>query len=195
MISTALFGGSFNPIHRGHIALARHVIQSGWAEEVWLMISPQNPLKKVGALLPETFRYELAQRAVAGIEGLRASDFEFELPRPSYTWQTLEALEAAFPERRFQLMIGADNWNCFPHWAHHEDLLRRYDLLVYPRPGYELPSVGLPPRVHVIDAPLLDISSTEIRRAVLSGQPVDHLLPAKIASPEIISQLRGLLQK
>lgn len=195
MISTALFGGSFNPIHRGHVALAHHVLQSGWADEVWLMVSPQNPLKESGVLLPEAFRYELAQRAVSDVDGLQACDFEFGLPRPSYTWQTLEALGEKYPERRFRLMIGADNWNCFPHWARHEDLLRHYDILVYPRPGHELPSVGLPPRVHVIDAPLLDISSTDIRRAVLEGRPVDHLLPAKIATPEIISQLCSLLQK
>ena len=130
---TAIFGGSFNPIHRGHIALADFVVQGGWTDEVWLLVSPQNPLKAAAGLLPEQLRLALAQQATGNYDRIKVSDFEFHLPRPSFTYKTLAALRESHPDRSFQILIGADNWSCFNRWARHEELLRDYELLVYPR--------------------------------------------------------------
>ncbi len=173
----AIFGGSFNPIHNGHIALARSVIEQRKADEVWLLVSPHNPLKPQRGLLPEELRLRIAREAVADIDGIRVSDVEFRLPRPSYTWATLGALSSEYPEHEFSLLIGADNWALFPRWAHYSDILERYSLLVYPRPGYPLNSSELPPNVHLIAAPEYPFSSTEVRHRLRQGLDVSGMVP------------------
>ena len=176
-IRTAIFGGSFNPIHNGHIRLARQVITEGHADEVWLLVSPQNPLKQHQSLQPEAIRLELTRRALAAEPQLIASDFEFTLPRPSYTWNTLCALHEAYPDRQFSLLIGADNWALFDRWAHPQDILANFPLLVYPRPDYPLSPEALPPSVHLIQAPLFPYSSTDVRQAVQSGAAITEMVP------------------
>lgn len=175
----ALFGGSFNPIHWGHIRLARRVLVDGWADEVWLLVSPQNPLKQQASLADEQLRLQWAQQAVANEPGITASDFEFHLPRPSYTWHTLCALTQTYPDREFSLLIGADNWLHFDRWAHTEDILSHHQILVYPRPGYPLPH-PLPAGVHEIEAPLFPFASTDIRQAILRGEDISSLVPESI---------------
>lgn len=165
-IRTAILGGSFNPIHKGHIALARHILHQGLADEVWLLVSPQNPLKNNSALLPEGLRLRLAQIAVANESQIKASDFEFHLSRPSYTWNTLCALTQEYPERDFMLTIGADNWLIFDQWAHHDEIRANYPIIVYPREGYSIDPSSLPDSVHYLDSPLYPYSSTEIRAAL-----------------------------
>lgn len=177
----AIYGGSFNPIHLGHIAVAQSVVREQLADEVWLMVSPQNPLKPAKDLLPEDVRYELAAAAVSDVEGIRASNFEFHLPRPSYTWRTLEALEAAHPNTAFTLLIGSDNWQIFPRWAHHDELLHRYGLIIYPRPDYDVRADTLPPQAHLLHAPLFPHSSTEIRDRLRRGLDVSELVPSVVA--------------
>lgn len=170
-----IFGGSFNPLHKGHIALADWIIAQGYVEELWLMISPQNPLKQEASLLDEQSRYALAQASLEGHKGVRACNFEFSLPRPSYTWDTLQALEKAYPQHRFSLIIGADNWTIFPRWAHHDEILARYPLLIYPRPGYNV--TKLPSSVtYLSEAPLFPVSSTEIRELLSKGLPTNDYL-------------------
>lgn len=170
MIKTGIFGGSFNPIHNGHIALAQAVLQQcGW-DEVWLMVSPQNPLKQESALLADDLRLELAQQALEGVEGVKACDYEFRLPKPSYTWNTLQHLSHDYPDHEFVLLIGGDNWGRFSRWRHWKDILRQYDVVVYPRDGY----------AGTIQMPLLDVSSTQIRERVQSQQSITGLVPAVI---------------
>lgn len=181
MRRVAIYGGSFNPIHRGHIAVAQSVVSEGLADEVWLMVSPHNPLKPAADLMPESVRYELAQAAVADVDGVCASDFEFHLPRPSYTWRTLAALETAYPDTAFTLLIGSDNWQIFPRWAHHDELLTRYGLIIYPRPDYPVRSEELPPQAHLLNAPLFPHSSTEIRDRLRRGLDVTALVPSAVA--------------
>lgn len=181
MIRTGIFGGSFNPIHVGHIGLARQVIRQGLCDEVWLMVSPHNPLKEQADLLPEDVRLALAQKALEGEAGIEASDFEFGLARPSYTWKTLRALRRTYPERAFSLIIGADNWLVFDRWAHHAELLKRYPIIIYPREGCPLDE-PLPTGVQKLEAPLFPASSTLIRQKVRAGESLCGLVPESIIS-------------
>lgn len=192
---TAIFGGSFNPLHRGHIALADFVVQGGWTDEVWLLVSPQNPLKAAAGLLPEQLRLALAQQATENYDRIKVSDFEFHLPRPSFTYKTLAALRESHPDRSFQILIGADNWSCFNRWAHHEELLRDYELLVYPRQGYDIHTASLPPNVRFVPAPLFPFSSTQLREMLLRGEDLSGILPQEINKTANISLLRELLRK
>ena len=168
----ALFGGSFNPIHNGHIALAQAVREQCGLDEVWLMVSPQNPLKRESALLDDQLRYEMACEALKDVEGVKASDYELHLPKPSYTWNTLRKLKEDYPDYTFILLIGGDNWAHFERWRHWQDILREYDVIVYPRdehPG-------------TIDVPLLPVSSTMIRQRVKEGKSIEGLVPESIAN-------------
>lgn len=182
MIRTAIFGGSFNPVHNGHLRLAQQIVEQCDVDELWLMVSPQNPLKEQQGLLDERIRYTLACRAVAGIPGVEASDFEFHLPRPSYTWKTMEALCAAYPDRSFVLVIGGDNWTLFSRWAHYEELLAKYPLVIYPREGYEVNEQDLPETASLVHAPLFPWSSTQVREALGRGEDVSAMLPAEVAA-------------
>ena len=175
-----IFGGSFNPIHNGHIALAQTVIAQNLADEVWLMVSPQNPLKAQTDLVDENQRFALAQKALVEVEGVSASDFEFPLPRPSYTWQTHEALRYEFPRIEFSLLIGGDNWVVFDRWANGEEILRHHRLIVYPREGSPIDSNTLPSQVQLLEAPLFPYSSTDIRKAIRNNEDTSAMLPAVI---------------
>ena len=175
--AVGIFGGSFDPVHRGHLALVQYLLAQGVVEEVWLMVSPLNPLKSSFHLSPDDVRLDMARTAAAEVPGLRVSDFEMHLPRPSYTWRTLRALRAAYPATEFSLIIGADNWVNFSRWAHHDDLLAEYPLLVYPREGYPISPETLPTTVQLIDAPLFPFSSTNIRARLSTGEDVEEMLP------------------
>lgn len=187
MKRTTVFGGSFNPIHIGHINLSRHLLKEGLTDEVWLLISPQNPLKKQTGLIDEQTRLHLAQLALEDEEGITPSDFEFTLPRPSYTWNTLNALKKTYTDRLFSLLIGADNWAIFNRWAHYEDILRHYPIFVYPRIGFEINVKTLPESVKMVQAPMFPYSSTEIRQAIARGSSVKDMLP-----PKVYQQIREL---
>ena len=160
-----IFSGSFNPIHLGHTRLAAYIRQQAGLDEVWLMVSPNNPLKAASGLMDEKMRYHLAQLATAELEGIRPSDFEFHLPKPSYTIHTLEQLTAAYPQHQFSLIIGSDNMAIFHKWKDWQRILALYPIIVYPREGDDLAALKqLYPMMHVIEgAPLLNISATEIR--------------------------------
>lgn len=177
MKRTAIFGGSFNPIHNGHLHLAGEVLQQDLADEVWLMVSPQNPFKQQANLLDEQLRLRMAQLAVENTEGIQASDFEFALPRPSYTWNTLQLLNKEFADREFRLLIGADNWALFSKWAHSEDLIQNYRIIVYPREGNNIDCQALPSTVTLLQAQLFPYSSTEIRERLQQGGDCSEMLP------------------
>ena len=174
-----IFGGSFNPIHVGHVALAKAAREACGLDEVWLMVSPQNPLKRNMTLLDDQLRLELAEKALEGVKGVKASDYEMHLPKPSYTWHTLQALEKDYPDCRFTLLIGGDNWAHFQRWYHWEDIQRMCDIAVYPREGY----------AGTFDAPLVNVSSTEIREKVSQGQSIQGLVPDSIV--EDVMRLYG----
>lgn len=178
LVRTGIFGGSFNPIHIGHLALANYLCEFEGLDEVWFMITPHNPLKKQAELMPDNFRLELARLAIQGYDKFNASDFEFGLPQPSYTIHTLDALKKAYPEREFHLIIGADNWKLFPRWKESQRVLQENKILVYPRKGSEIDANFLPPTVKLVHAPLVEVSATFIRNAIIEGKDVRYFLPS-----------------
>lgn len=161
----AIYGGTFNPIHIGHTSLAQSLVEQQIVDEVWLMVSPQNPHKGPDAA-PYEERLAMAQLATKGMEGIRVSDFERNLPIPSYTYTTLTLLSEQYPQLQFCLVIGADNWTNFPRWYHATDILSTYPILIYQRPNYTIDLSIAPEKssVTIVDTPLYDISSTEIRK-------------------------------
>ena len=173
MRKVGIFGGSFNPIHTGHIALAQAVQKQCGLDEVWLMVSPQNPLKRNDSdLLDDQLRLQIAQKALEGVDGVVACDYEFYLPKPSYTWNTLQNLSKDYPDDTFILLIGGDNWAHFQRWRHWKDILWHHDIIVYPRDEHR----------GTIDVPLLPVSSTEIRQKVKAGESIKGLVPDQIIS-------------
>lgn len=185
----ALLGGSFNPIHVGHVAIAQAVLSQRLADEAWLVVSPQNPLKQQHNLLPETIRLRWAQVAVEPLPGIEASDVEFRLPRPSYTYQTLRHLRQERPADEFILCIGADNWERFAQWRATDEIMAHHDIIVYPREGSPLSDLPLynPTAVTTtthrqgrIYCPLVNVSSTLIRQRLQQGLSVEGLVPANL---------------
>ncbi len=178
-IRTALLGGTFNPLHNGHLTIAQSVLDQHLADEVWMLITPCNPWKTGQDLLDDRIRYDMVASAVKDIPGIQASDFEFSLPKPSYTANTLRSLSASYPDREFILTIGADNWVKFDAWREYGFILRNYSIIVYPRQDCA-PST-LPAGVTLLNCPLVNISSTRIRQMVHQGQPIDKFVPASVA--------------
>jgi nicotinate-nucleotide adenylyltransferase len=172
-----IYGGSFNPIHNGHIALARQFITAMALDEVWFVVSPQNPFKVGEKLLDDDTRLAMVQQALVGEPQMRAADVEFHLPRPSYMWNTLEKLSEDNPDCEFVLLIGGDNWSSFSRWYKCDELLEHYRIAVYPREGDVIDEASLPANVSLLHAELLNISSTAIRKRLAKGMPVDDLIP------------------
>ena len=175
-----IFGGSFNPIHNGHIALAKAFLEKENLNEVWFMVSPQNPFKVNQQLLADHLRLELVRKAIADNPHFRASDYEFQLPKPSYTWNTLQHLSHDYPTHRFTLLVGGDNWAAFDRWYHAEDILSNYKIVVYPRRGQEIDKSTLPTNVSLLQTPLIDVSSTDVRQRVEQGEDISKLVPEEI---------------
>jgi nicotinate-nucleotide adenylyltransferase len=172
-VKTGLLFGSFNPIHLGHLVIAEYFASHGGMDEVWLIVSPQNPFKQNQELAPAEDRLAMVRLAVRDNSKVKASDFEFSMPRPSYTIDTLSALDKAFPERSFYLLLGEDLLGGFTGWKDYQKILDRGKILVYPRNHGTTPVIDLP----VLPAPRLDISSTFIRKSLLDGHSVKYLLP------------------
>lgn len=186
-MNIGIFSGSFNPIHIGHLALANYLCEYEGLDEVWFMVSPHNPLKEENSLLPDGLRLKLVQLAIEGYPKFRASDFEFHLPRPSYTVHTLDKLRATYPDYRFHLIIGSDNWAIFSRWYQWQRILSENHVLVYPRPGYPVEGETLPDHVRQVASPVFEISSTFIRQAMEEGKDVRYFL-----HPAVYSELAGL---
>ena len=175
-----IYSGSFNPVHIGHLALANYLCEFEGVDEVWFLVTPHNPLKEQGELMDDGLRLRLVQLAVEGYPRFRASDFEFHLPRPSYSIHTLEALRRSYPDTEFTLIIGSDNWLCFDRWFEAKRIVSEFGLLIYPRPGYEVDEAMLPPHVRMVHAPCIEVSSTFVRQALRQGKDVRFFLPAKV---------------
>ncbi|MDR0185126.1 MULTISPECIES: nicotinate (nicotinamide) nucleotide adenylyltransferase [Prevotella] len=179
-MNIGIFGGSFNPIHNGHIALAKAFLRQKHLDEVWLMVSPQNPLKRNNALLDDKMRLRMVEKALGNLPKIIACNYEFQLPKPSYTWNTLQRLSEDFPNHHFSLLIGGDNWKAFNKWYRHEDILANYSITIYPRKGDEIDKNELPSNVSLLNSQLINISSTEIRERIKMGKPIGGCVPNEI---------------
>lgn len=177
---TGILGGSFNPIHFGHIELARQLLLKAGLDNIWFMVSPQNPLKKAANLLDDQKRLEMVRAALEGETGLEASDYELEMPKPSYTVDTLRSLKRDNPDKRFVLLMGADNWLCFPLWHEGSAILSLADIIIYPRKGFHVDLLSLPANVRLVDTPLYDVSSTMIRERISRGESIKGLVPERV---------------
>lgn len=172
-----LFFGSFNPIHMGHLIIANVMAENADLNKVWLVVSPQNPLKPSKGLLHEFDRYDMVKAAIADNYKLEVSDVEFHLPKPSYTIHTLAHLTEKHPGKEFKLILGEDNLENFTKWKNYEEILRHYGLYVYPRPNVTNSELKRHSNVKMIDAPLLDISATYIRNCIRSNKSIRYLVP------------------
>ena len=179
MMNIALYSGSFNPIHNGHIAVAEAALANGF-DEVWLVVSPLNPHKNEDELWPFEIRLKMVELAIANHPGLKVSDCENYLPRPSYTINTLEFLQKLYPSYSFRLLIGGDNLLKFPHWKEHQRIVDEFGLIIYPRSGSIANPYEHHPNVSRMTAPLLNISSSEIRKRLGKNESVSGLVSTEV---------------
>jgi nicotinate-nucleotide adenylyltransferase len=171
-----LYFGSFNPVHIGHLIIANHILNTTSLQQVWLIVSPHNPLKKSASLLNEYHRLHLVQCAIEGENNLKASNVEFHLPKPSYTINTLTYLEEKFPDREFAVIMGSDSFCNIDKWKNYEVLLKKYELYIYKRPGFDIKN-PVNSNITILNAPLLEISSTHIRELIKQNKSIRYLVP------------------
>lgn len=180
-MNIGLYFGSFNPVHNGHMIIAQYMAEFSDLDQIWLVVSPHNPLKPAGSLLQDYHRFHLVELAIGSYRKLKASKIEFDLPRPSYTVVTLAYLQEKFPEHDFSLIMGADNIEGLRKWKNYELILQHHDIYVYPRPLHDGGEFKNHPRVKWIDAPLMEISSSFIRKAIKDGKDVSFMMPESVA--------------
>lgn len=179
MKKIGLYFGTFNPIHIGHLIIANHIAEHSDLDELWLVITPHNPMKKKNSLLEDYHRLELVRRACEGYNKLKPSDIEFKLTQPNYTVNTLAHLTDTYPNYKFSLIMGEDNLKSFHKWKNYEVILQNHDMYVYPRiaNGEEDAVFSKNPKIHHIKAPIMEISSTSIRKAIKEGKNIVPMLP------------------
>lgn len=175
-----LFFGSFNPVHIGHLIIANYMATQTDLDRVWFVVSPQNPLKPKKTLARDHDRLHLVRLGIGDNPLLQASNVEFDLPKPSYTVDTLAFLREKYPDREFALIMGGDNLATLHLWKNYEQILAGYDLYIYKRPTIDLGELAAHPRVRIFQAPLLDISATYIRECLRTGKSVRYLVPEAV---------------
>src|SRR5688572_15781860 len=175
-----LYFGSFNPIHTGHLIIANNIKQQADLNQVWFVVSPQNPLKPSAGLLNEYHRLAMVQLGIDDEPGLKASDIEFRLPRPSYTANTLAYLQEKYPQHEFSIIMGSDSFQNLSKWKNPDYIMKHHTIYVYRRPGFEITEPPAEGNVQILDAPLLEISATHIRNSVKNGKSIRFLVPDKV---------------
>ena len=182
IMKIGLYFGTFNPIHAGHLIIANHMAEYSGLDQVWIVVTPHNPLKKKSTLLDDHHRLQMVFLATEDYPKLKPSDVEFRLPQPSYTVNTLAHLQEKFPTHEFSLIMGEDNLNSLHKWKNYEVILQSHDIYVYPRINTEIinPDIATAARIHKVNAPIIEISSTFIRNSIKEGKNVRPLLPEKV---------------
>lgn len=180
MKKTGLYFGTFNPIHIGHCVIAQHMLEYTDLEEIWFVVTPHNPHKKKKTLLNDYKRFYMVQLAIEDQYQMHASNMEFDLPQPSYTATTLAHASEKYPDHEFALIMGADNLESFPKWKNYEWILEQHELYVYPRMATDGGELRNHPKVHITEAPIMQIASTAIREAIKEGKNVSYMLPEKV---------------
>jgi nicotinate-nucleotide adenylyltransferase len=179
-MKAGLFFGSYDPVHIGHLAIANYMVEYGGIDQLWFVVSPHNPFKKQENLLDDSQRLEMVRLAIAGDQRFVACDIEFKLPKPSYTINTLEYLSEEYPKYQFIPIMGSDNYVNISQWKDYQILANNYHFLVYPRPGFAIDASTLPFNFRLVEAPLIEISSTFIRKAIAEKHDVRHFLPPSV---------------
>lgn len=175
-----LFFGSFNPVHVGHMVLANYMASFTDLEQIWFVVSPHNPLKEKSSLLNQNQRLHMVNLAIGDNDKLKSSNIEFSLSQPSYTINTLAHLKEKYPQHRFSLIMGEDNLESFTKWKNYEEILKNHKLYVYPRPNSNSGDLKTHPNVIMTEAPLMDISSTNIRQAIKNKKDVSFFVPQAV---------------
>lgn len=179
-LKVGLYFGSYNPIHIGHLAIGNYMVEYTDIDQLWFVVSPQNPHKKKVKLLDDYQRLEMVHRAVEGDDRLRASNIEFGLPKPSYTVDTLAYLKEQHPNHHFVILMGSDNLESFHKWKNYETIVENFGVIVYPRPGFDKSKVQFHKNITIAEgAPLMAISSSFLRKAIQNGKDVRHFLPQR----------------
>ena len=182
-MTIGLFFGTFNPIHVGHLIIANHMAEHSDLDQVWVVVTPQSPHKKKQSLLDNHQRLEMVYRATKAYPKLKPSAIEFDLPQPNYTVHTLAYLEEKYPEHHFALIMGEDNLNSLPKWKNADVLIKGYPIYVYPRQSSEIKKTAVfekEANITKIDAPIMELSSTLIRKSIKSGKNIRPMLPAAV---------------
>ncbi len=174
-----LYFGSFNPVHIGHLIIANHVLNNSDLKQVWMVVSPQNPFKQSSSLLNEYSRLHLIQTAIEGEYHIKASKVEFKLPKPSYTVDTLTYLAEKYPQNEFSIIMGSDSFCNLPKWKNYKIIIKNHPLYIYKRLGFPVENI-IDATIKVLDAPLLEISSTKIRNLIKEGKSIRYLLPDSV---------------
>jgi nicotinate-nucleotide adenylyltransferase len=174
-----LYFGSFNPIHHGHLIIASHLINQTDLNEVWLIVSPQNPFKNAAGLLNEHHRFHLVQTALENETKIRASNIEFKLPKPSYTVNTLTYLKEKYPQHEFFIIMGSDGFQNINKWHNADVIIKNYPIYIYKRPGFEV-TENFGAEITILHAPLLEISSTHIRKLIKENKSIRYLVPEEV---------------
>jgi len=175
-----LYFGSFNPIHHGHLIIASHILYNSNLDQLWFIVSPQNPLKQSAGLLNEYHRLYLVQLSVEEEKNMRAIDIEFKLPKPSYTIDTLTYLAEKYPDHSFSVIMGSDSFQNISRWKNYDQLLKNYPIYIYPRSGSSEIEKYPKARITVVKAPILEISATQIRNNIKEGKSIRFLVPDKV---------------
>jgi nicotinate-nucleotide adenylyltransferase len=174
-----LYFGSFNPIHNGHLIIANHILNETELSKLWFIVSPQNPLKKSTTLLNSYDRLYLVNKAIENDNRLKASDIEFQLPKPSYTATTLAYLKEKYPEHQFSIIMGSDSFQNLSRWKNYQAIIDNNPLIIYKRPGFDVTN-NIGAKLTIMDAPLLEISATYIRELVQKNKSIKYLVPETI---------------
>ena len=174
-----LYFGSFNPIHIGHLIIANHILNHCELDRIWFVVSPHNPLKESASLLNEGHRLHLVQLAIENESKFKASNIEFKLPRPSYTIDTMTHLCEKYPEHNFSIILGSDSYQNITKWKNYQALLNQFNLIIYNRPNSKIDQT-LSNKIHIVDAPLLDISSTYIRNLIKERKSIRYLVTDEV---------------
>lgn len=178
-MNIGLYFGSFNPIHTGHLIIANHILNECRLQRIWFIVSPLNPFKKPDNLLNEYNRLHLVQKVIENDLRLKASDIEFNLPKPSYTVHTLAYLKEKYPDYKFSIIMGSDSFQNLANWKNAEIIAAHYPIIIYKRPGFEVEN-KLNASIQIMDAPLLEISATYIRNLLQQGKSIKYLVPPSV---------------
>jgi nicotinate-nucleotide adenylyltransferase len=177
-MNIGLYFGSFNPVHVGHLIIANHILNTADIEQIWIIVSPQNPFKAEGELLNEVKRLSIVKKCISGDKRIIASNVEFKLSRPSFTADTLIHLRKKYPQHNFSIIMGSDSFQALPQWKNFQSIIDNHRIFIYRRKGFEV-NAKIKADIKILDGDILELSSTSIRELIRTGKSIRYLVPDK----------------